>query len=67
MLISNSKGSELKNFNGSKAFIEYSNDLNDIFENIEEYKPSKKRKILVAFDNIIFDILINKQPNPIVT
>ena len=35
-----SKG--LKHFNHSKAFIEYSNDVNDIYKNIEEHNPNKK-------------------------
>ena len=36
----------LKHFNDSKTFIEYSNDMNDIYKNTEEYNPNKKRKIL---------------------
>ena len=35
-----------KDFNDSKAFIEYSEDTYDIYKNIEEYNPNKKRKIL---------------------
>ena len=31
-----------KHFNDSKAFIEYSNDVDDIYKNIEEYNPDKK-------------------------
>ena len=34
----------LKHLNDSKAFIEYSNDMNDIYKNIEEYNPNKKRR-----------------------
>ena len=33
---------DLKHFNHSKAFIEYSNDVNDIYKNIEEHNPNKK-------------------------
>ena len=36
----------LKEFNYSKAFIEYSNDMGDIYKNIEEYNSNKKRKVL---------------------
>ena len=53
--------------NDSKAFIEHSNDMNDIYKNIEEYNPSKKRKILIAFDDTIADMLSNKKLNPIVS
>ena len=45
----------------------YSNDIDDIYKNIEEYNPNKKRKILIAFDDIIADMLGNKKLNPIVT
>ena len=34
-----------KHFNDSKAFIEYSNDMGDIYKNIEECNPNKKCKI----------------------
>ena len=39
----------------------------DIYKNIEEYNPNKKRKILIAFDDMIADMLRNKKLNPIVT
>ena len=39
--------------------------MNDIYQNIEDYKPNKKRKILIVFNNMIADILINKKLNPI--
>ena len=32
----------LNHFNDSKAFIEYSNDMNDIYKNIEEFNPNKR-------------------------
>ena len=37
----------------SKAFIEYSNDMNYIYKNIEEYNPNKKRKTTIVFDDTI--------------
>ena len=57
----------LKNLNDFKAFIEYSNDMYDIYKNIEEYNPNEKRKILIVFDDGIYDILSNKKLSPIVT
>ena len=54
----------LKHF---KSFIEYSNDMNDIYENIEEYNRNKKRKIFIVFDDMITDILNIKKRNPIIT
>ena len=49
-----------------KDFIEYSNDMDDIYISIEEYNPNKKQKILILFDEIIADMLSNKKLNPIV-
>ena len=57
----------LKNFNDAKAFMEYSNDMDDIYKNIEEYKANKNRKILIVFDVMIADMLSDKMLNPIVT
>ena len=67
MLIKKRKNLGLKNFNDSNAFIEYSNDMDDIYENIKEYNPNKKHKILLLFDDIIADILSNKKLNLLVT
>ena len=39
--------------------------MNDIYQNIEDYKPNKKQKILIVFNNMIADMLINKKLNPI--
>ena len=41
--------------------------MDDIYKNIEEYNPNKKRKILIVFDDMIADMLSNKKLNPIVT
>ena len=40
----------LKYLNEWKTFIEYSDDMDDIYKNIEEYNPNKKCKILIAHD-----------------
>ena len=50
----------LKYLNGPKAFIEYSNYMEDIYENSEEYNPNKKRKILIVFDDMIADMVSKK-------
>ena len=54
-------------FKDSKAFMEYSNDMEDIYKNIEDYNPGKKRKILIVFDDVVADMINNKKLNPIVT
>ena len=50
-----------------KAFIEYSNDMDANYINIEEYNPNKKRKILIVFNDMIADMLSIKKLGPIVT
>ena len=56
----------LEHFNDSKAFVEYSSDICDIYKNIE-YNPNKKHKILIVFADMIADMLNNKKLNPVVT
>ena len=66
--IFNYKGesTELKDFNYPKALIEYSNDMQDVYKNIEEYIIGKKRKVLIVFDDMIADMINNKKLNPVV-
>ena len=47
--------------------MEYSNDVQDVYKNIEEYNPIKKRKVLIIFDDMIVDMINNNKLNPIVT
>ena len=44
LLINKRENTDLKYLNDSKAFIEYLNDMNDIYKNIEEYNPKKNEK-----------------------
>ena len=57
-LINRSENTGLKHFNYSKAFLEYSHDMDNTYKNIEEYNPNKKRKILIVFDDIIADMCL---------
>ena len=54
-------------FNDPKAFMDYSNDMKDVYKKVEECHPGKKRKVLIVSDDMIADIIINKKLNPIVT
>ena len=67
LLIDTRKSTGLRHFDDSKAFIEYSNDMDDTYKSIEEYNPNKKRKILIVFGDMIADMLSNRKLNPIVT
>ena len=56
-----------KYFNDPKAFIEYSNDMKDVYQNIDEYDADNEREILIVFDDMIADMINNKKLNSIVT
>ena len=60
-LIKNRKIVGIEHLNDSKAFIEYSNTMDDVYENIDNYNPNRKRKILIVFDDMIADIMTNKK------
>ena len=66
-LINNREKVELNHFDDYKAFIEYSNDMQDVYKNIEDYNPGKKRKVLIVFDDMIADMINNNKLSPIVT
>ena len=66
-LINKREGVGIDHFNDPKAFIEYSNDMRDVYKNIDEYNPDKENKILIVFDNMIADTISNKKLDSIVT
>ena len=61
LLIKKREDAGINHLNNSKAFIECSNTMDDVCENIDDYNPSKKRKILIVFDDMIADIMTNKK------
>ena len=65
-LINKREGVGIDHFNDPKAFIKYSNDMHDVYKNINYY-PSKENKILIVFDDIIADMINNKKLDSIVT
>ena len=58
---------DLKHYDDPKASIEYSDDMQNVCKDIEEYNLGKKWKILIGFDDKIADMISNKKVNPIVT
>ena len=54
-LIKKRENAVIKQLNNSNAFIGCSNPMDDVYENIDEYNPNKKRKILIVFDDMIAD------------
>ena len=47
--------------NDPRAYIEYSNDMHDVYKNINYYNPDKENKILIVFDDMIADMIHNKK------
>ena len=50
-----------EHLNNPNAFIECSNTMDDVYENIHDYNPNRRRKILIVFDDMIADIMTNKK------
>ena len=61
ILIKKCKDAGIKHLNDPNAFIECSNTMDDIYRNIHDYNPNRKRKILIIFDDMIRDIMDNKK------
>ena len=66
-LISKRERVGINHLNDPKAFIEYSNDMHNVYRNIDNYNPDKENKILIVFDDMIADMINNKKFNSIVT
>ena len=66
-LINKREGVGINHFKDRKAFIEYSNDMHDVYKNIKEYNHDKGNKILIVFDYMIADMIHIKKLNSIVT
>ena len=62
-LINNRENAGIKHLNDLKAFIDCSNTMDDVYENINQYNPNRKRKVLIVFDDMIADIMTNKKFN----
>ena len=52
---------KIKHYNDLNAFIECSDTMDDVYENINDYNPIRKRKKLIVFDDMIADIMTNKR------
>ena len=65
-LIKKLEDAGIKHINNLNTFIECSNTMDDVYENIHDYNPNRRRKILIVFDDMIPDILTNKKFQTIV-
>ena len=60
-LIKKRENAETKTFNNPSAYIEYSNTIDDVYHNIDDYNLKRKRKILLVSHDMIADITTNKR------
>ena len=66
-LINKRESVGINHFNDPKAFIEYSNDMRDVYKNINYYNPGKENKILIIFDDMIADMIHKKNLDSVET
>ena len=59
-LINKREQAGIKNLNDPNAFIEYSDDMNDVLDDINNYNKNRDKKVLIVFDDMIADIEYNK-------
>ena len=61
LLIERCENAGIRNLNDCSTFIEYFNTMDDVYNDIDDYNPSRKRKILIVFGDMIADIMTNKK------
>ena len=66
-LINKREGVGINHFNDPEVFIDYSNDMHDVYKNIDEYNLDKGNKILIVSDDMFADMIHNKTLNSKVT
>ena len=66
-LINKRESVGINHFKDPKTFLEYSNDMRDVYKNMNYYNPYKENEILIVFDDMIADMINNKKLNSIVT
>ena len=65
-LINKREQAGIKNLNDPHAFIEYSDDMNDVLNDINNYNKNRDKKVLIVFDDMIADIECNKNVKRII-
>ena len=66
LLINGREKAGIENLKNPKAFIDYSRTIDDVYENLEDYDPTKEeRRVLMVFDYMIADVKSNKKLSPI--
>ena len=60
-LINKREQAGIKNLNDPHAFIEYSDDMDELLDDINNYNKNRDKEVLIAFDDLIADIEYNKK------
>ena len=60
-LIEKRENAGIKNYNDQTAFIKYSNTIDGVFSNIDDYNQKRKRRILIVLNDMIAYIMTNKK------
>ena len=60
-LINKREQAGIKNLDDPKAFIEYSDDMDDVLDDVNNYNKNRDKKVLIVFDDMIADIEYNKK------
>ena len=61
LLTNKKEQAEIKNLNYPNALIEYSNTMDDVFPDIEDYNKKRRRKVLIVFDDMTSHIMSDKK------
>ena len=61
LLINGREKVGIENSKNLKAFTDYSQTIHDVYENLEDYNLTKKRRVLIVFDDMTADIESNKK------
>ena len=67
LLINGREKVRIENLKNPKALIYYSQTTDDVYEHLDDYNPTKKRRVLIVFDDMIADMESNKTLSSIVT
>ena len=67
LLINGREKVGIKTLKSPKAFIDYSQAIDDVYKNLEDYNPTKKSIVVMVFDDMIADMESNKKISPKVT
>ena len=67
LLINEREKVGIKHLKNPKGFIDYLQTIDDVYENLEDYNPTKKRRVLIVLDDMTVDMESNKKLSLVAT